>query len=166
MTRARRSAVHACVQEARKRLKDAGVILRTVVKYSSPYLRLGVKGRTVYIPRWQGVVRTDPEFREAFIESLMHEFGHVYLNTWWPSIVRDGVIFGTFQQPYAVTACRALVNVRKPRPGFISRYAQTHPMEDFAETFLYVVRHGLCPPRTMDKVLQRKLTYMVRLLKN
>jgi len=167
MTRAQRSAVRACVQEAHKRLKEVGVHVRVSVRYRSPYVVLAVKRRTIYIPRWQGQVRTDPDLRSNFVDSLIHEFGHVYFNTYWQKVVAGGTrLFGVFAKPYKIVTSRNICNLMRRSPGYISRYAQMHPLEDFAETFLYIIQHRLKPPRTADKVLQRKLTYMVRLLKD
>ena len=80
---------------------------------------------------------------------ICHELGHSFLYYHW-SWVRTrefARIFGEAGKAYRVRD-DTWVNFKKKkvtrvRPGFVSTYAATHPLEDFAEVFrIYVTRKG------------------------
>ena len=68
--------------------------------------------------------------RRAYL--LVHELGHHFAETSLTRVERHNfaALFGDYDSPY-----RRLPKPRACGPDHVSRYAMTHPAEDFAETF-------------------------------
>ena len=91
---------------------------------------------------------------------LRHEAGHA-LAHYYPSLIRRAVAFrrvfgGTYDQP-------------DPGGGkssdFVSKYAATNPCEDFAETFMFYMKHrGRKPARFRGRIIA-KWAFIRRLIK-
>lgn len=94
-------------------------------------------------------IRPEDRLSHNFVDKsplhlMLHELSHVFLNTYVlkkQSVVNDPEVrslFGDLKKPYK----------RKPgpknnQPFYVSRYAQSHPEEDFAEIFaIYVKNDG------------------------
>ncbi len=83
---------------------------------------------------------------------LIHELGHHFAATCLTRAdkARLAPLFGSIDRPYRRS--------RKPRtcsPDYVSRYAETHPVEDFAETFAVSLwRHWR--PRLVARLLRGK----------
>jgi len=80
---------------------------------------------------------------------LCHELGHSFLYYHWTLTRRPEFrrIFGEVNKAYRVSdetwVNLARKRVSSVRPEYVTAYAATHPLEDFAETFrLYVQRRG------------------------
>ena len=105
--------------------------------------------------------------RRAYL--LVHELGHHFAETSLTRVERQSfcALFGDYDSPY-----RRLPKRRACGPDHVSRYAMTHPAEDFAETFavclwrywdregvlrLLAARSPLCrkKEREMARALQR-----------
>lgn len=154
------------VRQVRRRLQQLGISINVRVRYSSIGLcaYCSADGVWITIPKCQ-VVRllwnADGVYRTIF-----HEFGHAFAQCYRVRLKKMGIkrIFGDLDCQYP--SMLTLFNYRfgiKSEP-YISAYAQSHPSEDFAETFAFVVQHGLQPPSVKNKVLQRKLDFMVKVL--
>lgn len=119
----------------------------------------------ICVPLWQGLRCLRQHGRS--LRTFRHEFGHAYLYAHWDRIGAEATkLFGDFHAPYPGRVQLALgwLSIKRP-PSHVSKYAALHPLEDFAETFEWVVRHDLKPPRPPDKVLRRKLNFMKRILR-
>ena len=100
---------------------------------------------------------------------LVHELGHHFAEASLTRVERHNfsTLFGDYDSPY-----RRLPKPRACGPDHVSRYAMTHPAEDFAETFavclwkywdragvltLLAARSSLCrkKEREMARALQR-----------
>jgi hypothetical protein len=119
----------------------------------------------ICVPIWQGLrcLRQGRRSRRTF----RHEFGHAYLYAHWDRIGAEAIkVFGDFHAPYPSRweLAAAWLSTKRP-PTHVSRYAALHPLEDFAETFEWVTRHNLKPPKPPNKVLRRKLNFMKRILR-
>jgi len=99
---------------------------------------------------------------------LIHELGHAFAETWLPRSTRRRLapLFGDYDAPYR----------RAPKPAradadHVSRYAMTHPAEDFAETFAVCLWRDWDGPgcarllRGKSGLLERKLAAVQALLR-
>lgn len=83
----------------------------------------------------------------SFIHLLRHETGHAFFNKKYTDGLKQQFkdAFGNIDAPYNVNLiAQMLVNIRyQDRPEFVSKYAQVHPADDFAETFaVYLQKQG------------------------
>lgn len=91
---------------------------------------------------------------------LRHEAGHA-LAHYYPMLIRRAVAFrrvfgGTYDQPDPVGGKSG---------DFVSAYAATSPCEDFAETFMFFLKHrGRKPTRFRGRIIA-KWTFIRRLVK-
>jgi hypothetical protein len=100
---------------------------------------------------------------------LLHELGHHFAEA---RLGRDGLralspLLGDYDRPY-----RRLPKPRVCGPDNVSRYAMTHPAEDFAETFAVSLWREW-EPRKVDALLamrsplcRRKVSVMTRLIRD
>jgi hypothetical protein len=93
----------------------------------------------------------------TFIHLLRHETSHAFFNKKWHTGMEQAYMdaFGDVNTPYHVSVIdQALAAIRfKDRPEFVSKYAQLHPAEDFAETMaVYLQKSG--DPAKIDKYLK------------
>jgi hypothetical protein len=100
---------------------------------------------------------------------LLHELGHHFAEA---RVGREGLrrlapLLGDYDLPY-----RRLPKPRRCGPDHVSRYAMTHPAEDFAETFAVCLWRGW-EPRKVDALLaersplcRRKVSAMARLIRS
>ncbi len=80
---------------------------------------------------------------------ICHELGHSFLYHHWTLTRTDTFkrVFGEVQKAYRVSDDTwvdfARKKVSRVRPAYVTAYAATHPLEDFAEVFrIYVTRRG------------------------
>lgn len=115
----------------------------------------------ITIPAWQ-VVRV--VFDPARLRStVLHEFGHAFSDRFERQLRRRGLVevFGDPEREDYPDDLQLMWNRwGAVDSGFVSSYAASHPEEDIAETFRYVVEHDLAPPRVRSKRLRRKLEFM------
>lgn len=159
--------VQQCAQEARNKLRALRIrVPRTCIHVASWSPMAGYCAGVIRVPVWQGV-RAYVD-RAGFIRTFIHEYGHAYLMTYWDRLIRAGAdtTFGDFNRPYPTkaTLLRCRFDPRAPE-GYVSAYAAAHPLEDFAETFAWVVRYRMKPARVDNEVLQAKLDFMRRVVR-
>jgi hypothetical protein len=102
--------------------------------------RLGYEPGHIYVPRW---VLTHGFWcnRGSIRDVLRHEYAHG-LAHYYPNITDDR----RFERAFGGGYWDAALGSDLPDEDFISRYAMTMPMEDFAETFMtYLRRKGILP---------------------
>lgn len=109
-------------------------------------------------------VRWTPENSDL----LFHELGHFFLDVHHGKLVPAKTfdkLFGDLEEPYD----SPLLNVPGLRhlparyEGFVSRYAEIHPEEDWAETFALVmgfIRRNKDLELTGDRLLDRKILFI------
>jgi hypothetical protein len=119
----------------------------------------------IVIPTWQ-IVRTWGPMREGFVRMLLHEHAHAYVRRYYDVLYDAGVekVFGSFNTPYPDSDFLLMQRFGVANAGYISRYAGSHPEEDFAEVFSWVVWHGGCPPYERQRLLRRKVECVTRVL--
>ena len=158
--------VDACVQEA-KALLCALHLPLDVTFIRGTGLMASCRSDVIAIPSWQ-VLRTFGPWRASFVRTLLHECGHAFWNRHRDYLVRAGAckIFGSDR--FAYPDDRTLLRYRFGRrtAGFITSYARSHPLEDFAETFAYVVERRLKWSRVRDKVVRTKMQFMRQVLRD
>jgi hypothetical protein len=141
---------------------------------------LGVKFRPKVVIDWSSYVddgsleihinrfKFSKRFRElaqrsmydtTFIHLLRHETGHAFFNEKFDASLKQQFkdAFGNIDKPYNVNLItQMLVGIRyEDRPEFVSKYAQVHPADDFAETFgVYLQKQG--DPAKLDKYITAK----------
>ena len=121
---------------------------------------LGMEAGHLYIPRWvlsHGFWQNRGSLRDV----LRHEYAHAIAH-YYPELINDNPRFiKAFGGDYWSThPCEG------PDADFVSAYARTCPMEDFAETFMTYIRHaGKLPKRyEASSPMRRKWTFLDRLL--
>jgi hypothetical protein len=92
----------------------------------------------------------------TFIHLLRHETAHAFFNEKYGAGLKQQFkdAFGDIDKPYNVSLItQMLVGIRyQDRPEFVSKYAQVHPADDFAETFgVYLQKKG--DPAKLDKFI-------------
>ena len=90
---------------------------------------------------------------------IRHEYGHA-LAHYFPELIEHSKsfekVFGGNYYSYVPTQMN--------RAAFISEYASTMPMEDFAETFMvFVKRKGIIPTNIINKNLLAKWKFIADL---
>lgn len=121
-------------------------------------------GAIIFIPK-----RTKE--RSTLQELVFHELGHAYVQNYSiPKYITT--LFGEFNEvSYFDYQYRIIKNYAGARnEGFISRYAEVSPEEDFAETFSFVIsgkKHFNCELIDMDndRLLRHKINSIKRHLK-
>lgn len=153
--------------EAVHDLHVLGVHVPARVVCRTDKLRVAACGDLIIIPHLHRARTLTPRLREGLRRTLVHELGHVWLYHNWGRCMRAGFarVFGSpdAHYPRGVGWLVRWARCRKKK-AYISRYATYHPLEDWAETFEYVIRCGLRPRRVHNPELQSKLDFMVRAL--
>jgi hypothetical protein len=106
----------------------------------------------------------------AVVDVAAHELGHSFLfHHWrWTREARFRRIFGEVDKAYRV-GDGAPVFFERRRVAyapveFVSSYASTHPLEDFAETFMLYLKHGTRRPAKFKSVaIQRRWQFVTDL---
>jgi hypothetical protein len=130
---------------------------------SASYCVQDKNGVIIFIPRTKE--------RSDLREIVFHELGHAYAHNYnIPKYVTN--VFGEFlDMPYLQYQYRILKYYSGDRRiGYISRYAEVNPEEDFAETFSFVVSgrkhfNGYIVDTLNDSLLRRKIRAVRKLLR-
>ena len=125
---------------------DYRILLRPGVSGVSPAAPKVIEIDRRYVTRKR---RRDEISWNTLTGLILHELGHSFLyHNWsWPRSGRFRRTFGEVRKAYRV-ADEHWVDFERRRVAttlvdYVSRYAATHPQEDFAETFrFYVTRRG------------------------
>jgi hypothetical protein len=121
---------------------------------------LGYKDGHIYIPQF---ILSNMIFGQSFSlrDTIRHEYGHAFAHYYEDLIAHNNAFVDAFGAPYY-----SYEPVNMPSEAFVSKYASTMPMEDFAETFMvYVRRKGELLPRHTNRLLKRKWKFVERVIK-
>lgn len=131
---------------------------------SASYCVSEKNGAIIFIPK-----RTKE--RSTLRELVFHELGHAYVHNYKiPKYIINA--FGNFDDiPFLDYQYRIMKNYSGQRnEGFVSRYAEVSPEEDFAETFSFVISgrkhfNGYYIDYQHDNKLKNKIKSVEKLLK-
>ncbi len=121
---------------------------------------LGYKTGHIYIPAY---VLTNLFWQHchSLRDVIRHEYAHA-LAHYYPNLICNSKEFekafgGKY---YSYEPCQM------EREAFVSEYAKTMPMEDFAETFMvFVRRKGFMPSNILNAKLKRKWKFIAKIIK-
>jgi len=126
-----------------------------------------------YGPKVIGI-RSDLNKKET-VDHLIHEIGHAFLAEYYGSDVIEEEdfeeYFGSFEDPYYTSAWYwgfEDYEEYEDDPEYISKYAQTHPQEDFAECFVEAWKCFKSGKRYTygNKALNSKIKYILGCIKD
>lgn len=124
------------------------------------------KTNSLIIPGWKNIFLRFRRGRQNVYQSLIHEFGHMFYTAYIRS--RQELTFNTvFGDPHTDYPKYGYLTFLLNRydPAYISKYAQIHPCEDFAETFkFHILANRRISKHRGNKQLQRKFTYVENLI--
>jgi len=150
-------------------LKDYDIVLPTKFKitiwetiaYHDP------NTDTVFFP----LCYLNPDFRfhsDSCLGYIRHEYGHACIEHYWEQVGINGFkyLFGDYHQPYEEWLFICWRKRRFDWKNYVTKYAQVHPAEDFAESFfIYLQKKGdveeYRPHRT---VVWQKMQYVKKVL--
>ena len=75
--------------------------------------------------------------KDSTTHSILHELLHLYVDT-YPPTKREMKAFGTQREWSLTQKFSSMLKTCIP-DEFVSRYSQTHPLEDFVETAKYIL---------------------------
>jgi hypothetical protein len=129
-----------------------------VDKADALHVLLGYKSGHIYIPKW--VLRHGLwQKRGSLRDVVRHEYGHALAHHYPFLIQRSRRFSTTFGGHYSGEHQTA-----PNEQHFVSEYALTSPKEDFAETFMFFLRHkGELPPRLASQVIKKKWRFIADL---
>ena len=118
----------------------------------------GLEEGHIYIPKWvlsQGFNQNRGSLREI----IRHEYGHAVAH-YYPELIDNSTDFEkVFGAAYYSNEPTGMEEV-----AYISAYAASMPMEDFAETFMvFVRRKGIVPSKISNKKLLAKWQFLANL---
>jgi hypothetical protein len=118
---------------------------------------LGFKKGHMYIPSWS--ISHFSKTRTSLRDIVRHEFAHGTAEL-YPGLTHRSPRFKeVFGGSYW-----AKKHPREEYDEFVSEYASTKPMEDFAETFMFYLRHnGELPTRFKVPAIKRKWRFILDL---
>jgi hypothetical protein len=97
-----------------------------------------------------------PRVRVSLRDVIRHEYGHAFAHYYPELIIRNKEFRKVFNGHYYAEHPKTIYD----DASYVSSYAQTCPMEDFAETFMvYVRRHGK-PLKNMNDRLEAKWDFL------
>ena len=112
----------------------------------------------IYIPKWvlsQGFNHT----RRSLRGIICHEHGHAVAH-YYPELIDNSTIF----EKVFGAAYYSYEPMGMEQGAYISAYAASMPMEDFADTFMvFVRREGIVPPNILNKKLLAKWQFVANL---
>jgi hypothetical protein len=152
--------VKEVVKEVRANLKALHIEIPVDFEIGGTDLMSSYDDGVIAIPAWQAI-RTVLG-RKKFYHTILHEFGHAFIDQHLRLLKRRGVeaLFGDLSTPYPEHTELMWHHFGRRRKRYISAYAESHPEEDVAETFAYVVKHYYVLPKVKSRKLQRKLEFM------
>lgn len=120
---------------------------------------LGYEAGNIYIPHWvllHGLWQRRGSLRDV----IRHEYGHAIAHYYPALIPRSSRFAAAFGGGYWLSS-----SVGGESDEFVSLYAQGNPAEDFAETFMFFVRHGgRIPARFRSPAVRRKWRFVADLV--
>jgi hypothetical protein len=121
----------------------------------------GFRQGHIYIPSITLSKLIPPRARISLRDVIRHEYGHAFAHYYPELIIRNKEFTRVFSgHYYADHATKSYDS-----SSYVSEYAQTCPMEDFAETFMmYTRRHGK-PLKNMNVRLEAKWSFVSGLKK-
>ena len=120
---------------------------------------LGFEPGHIYIPSFV-LSQTFWQSRASLRDVIRHEYAHSFAHH-YPKLISKSDFKKTFGDEYY-----SYEPIKMEKDAFISDYARTMPMEDFAETFMvYVKRKGIMPSTIKNKLLIKKWQYIDSLIK-
>lgn len=118
------------------------------------YKLLGYEIGHIYIPKFV-ISNLFNQNRGSLRAIIRHEYGHAFAH-YYPDLIIDNV---EFEQVFGGHYFE-IVPSNMPSSSYVSDYAKTMPMEDFAETFrVYLMYKGICPIG-FSKDLKRKWRFI------
>lgn len=116
----------------------------------------GFKEGHIFIPSITLSKLLQPRIRVSLRDVIRHEYGHGFAHYYPELIIRSKEFRRVFSGHYYADEPTKVYD----SASYVSSYAQTSPMEDFAETFMvYVRRHGK-PLKNMNERLEAKWKFM------
>ncbi len=92
---------------------------------------------------------------------IRHEYAHAFAH-YYPELIIDSKEFEKIFGGHYYSK----IPSKMEHSAYITEYAKTLPMEDFAETFMvYVRRKGVIPPTLTNTNLKRKWAFIVKTTK-
>jgi len=122
---------------------------------------------TVFFP----LAYLEPKFRyhgDSCIGYIRHEYGHACNWHYWQNEGVNGfnALFGNYHQPYEEWLFICWKKRRLDWKNYITKYAQVHPAEDFAECFfIYLQKRGKIDYLKHRPVVYKKIQYVEKVLK-
>jgi len=96
--------------------------------------------------------------------SLHHELGHaVFYHLDLEEDEEAVKIFGDFSKDYKGVTALFLSTLKSEDEDYATPYAQTHPEEDFADSFALFLEQGKIP-KGISKTLRKKLNYCKKII--
>ena len=122
---------------------------------------LGYSPGHIFIPKYV-LLQLFWQDRGSLRDVLRHEYGHA-LAYHYEDLIEHSLEFqDVFGGHYYDTETSGM----KPE-AYISEYAKTMPMEDFAETFMvYVRRKGILPANIKNVRLKKKWKFIAKIIKS
>ena len=116
----------------------------------------GFKEGNIFIPAITLSKLFKPEERVSLRDIIRHEYGHAFAHYYPELIIGNGQFKKIFSGNYYALQPLKIFD----SASYVSLYAQSCPMEDFAETFMvYVRRHGK-PLKKMNERLAAKWKFI------
>lgn len=149
-------------------------IIRALIKYCGVKVVHKAFGKSCYVLKdrtiFIGVVRTlmtpirflldrptDAEY------SLAHELGHAFFYKKRLQRLKGAQeLFGDFDQEYFGTKGMVLTALTTMRDGYVTIYAKSHPLEDFAECFAFLILNHNEVPSWARGTVKTKMEYIKR----
>ena len=95
--------------------------------------------------------------RSSLRDVLRHEYGHAVAH-WYSGLIQRS---SRFSETFGGSYWRENHRDAEDPDDFVSDYAMTKPMEDFAETFMFYLRHnGVLPARFKVPAIKRKWRFI------
>lgn len=131
--------------------------LGTFYHGSSVFSRaFGFSDGNIFIPAITVSKWIEPYRHVSLRDIIRHEYGHAMAH-YYPELIIDNK---EFRKAFNGHYYDLKFSVNGDSSSYVSEYAQTSPMEDFAETFMvYTRRHGR-PLVRMNDSLSRKWAFM------
>lgn len=118
---------------------------------------------TILIPGWEHCLLFTERGKKFLYKSILHEYGHAFHNKVCFTLGNKfPLVFGDRSIEYPKLGAYTHL-VTRNQPTFISAYAQTHPDEDFAETFKHVILTNR-KAHSNNKTLQKKIKEINQLI--
>ena len=118
------------------------------------YRLLGYEIGNIYIPK-SVLSKLFNQNRGSLRAVIRHEYGHAFAH-YYPELIIESIKFkSVFGGHYF-----DVNSSNMPFDSYVSAYAQTMPMEDFAETFrVYLMNKGKMP-KNVSKLLKKKWIFI------